>query len=123
MLNSIFYPITSLMYAAFAAYFWRAHQLPAAVPAGPASATRTVENALMLVPLALHAMLLYQSVFADAGMRLGIGNAISTIVWLTVAIYWLGNLFSSRCDVLYWMTQFFRYCFFNFRFSRFFYRC
>ena len=37
-------------------------------------------------------MLLYQSVIAADGMHLGIGNAISTIVWLTVAIYWLGNL-------------------------------
>jgi len=26
-------------------------------------------------------------------MHLGVGNAISLIVWLTVAIYWLGNLF------------------------------
>ncbi len=42
--------------------------------------------------MALHAMLLYQSMFAGDGMHLGIGNAISTIVWLTVAIYWLGNL-------------------------------
>ena len=92
MLSPIFYPITSLMYAAFAAYFWRAHWLAAAVPAGSANNTRAVENALVLVPLSLHATLLYQSVFADAGMHLGTGNAISAIVWLTVAIYWLGNL-------------------------------
>ena len=92
MLNPIFYPITSLMYAALAAYFWRVHWLPAAVPAGPARDTRAVENVMLLVPISLHALLLYQSVFADAGMHLGIGNAISAIVWLTVAIYWLGNL-------------------------------
>jgi ABC-type uncharacterized transport system permease subunit len=92
MLNPIFYPITSLMYAALAAYFWRMHWLPAAVPAAPPSDTRAVENVLLLVPISLHAVLLYQSVFADAGMHLGIGNAISAIVWLTVAIYWLGNL-------------------------------
>src|ERR1700709_1378119 len=89
MLNSIFYPITSLMYAALAAYFWRAHWLTA--PAARAQ-SRTAEHVMVLLPLALHAMLLYQSVFAGAGVHLGIGNAISTIVWLTVAIYWLGNL-------------------------------
>jgi ABC-type uncharacterized transport system permease subunit len=38
-------------------------------------------------------MLLYDSLFAADGMHLGVGNAISLIVWLTVAIYWLGNLF------------------------------
>lgn len=92
MLNSIFYPIVSFMYAALAAYFWRAHWLPAPVPAAPAVEARTVEHIMVLVPLALHAVLLYQSVFADAGMHLGVGNAISAIVWLTVLIYWIGNV-------------------------------
>jgi ABC-type uncharacterized transport system permease subunit len=92
MLNPIFYPITSLMYAALAAYFWRMHWLPAAVPAASAGDARAVENVMVLVPISLHAVLLYQSLFADVGMHLGIGNAISAIVWLTVAIYWLGNL-------------------------------
>jgi ABC-type uncharacterized transport system permease subunit len=31
-------------------------------------------------------------VFAADGMHLGVGNAISAIVWLTVVIYWLGNI-------------------------------
>ncbi len=92
MLNSIFYPIASFMYAALAAYFWRAHWLPAPVPTAPATEARPLEHILVLVPLALHAVLLYQSVFADAGMHLGVGNAISAIVWLTVFIYWIGNV-------------------------------
>lgn len=92
MLSSIFYPIVSFMYAALAAYFWRAHWLPAPVPAAPAAEARTVEHVMVLVPLVLHAVLLYQSVFADAGMHLGVGNAISAIVWLTVLIYWIGNV-------------------------------
>ena len=73
MLIPTFYLIASLMYAARAD-------------------TRAIEHVMVLVPISLHAILLYQSVFADGGMRLGIGNAISAIVWLTVAIYWLGNL-------------------------------
>ena len=28
----------------------------------------------------------------EDGVRLGVGNAVSSIVWLTVAIYWLRNL-------------------------------
>ena len=91
MPDFVFYPITSLAYAALAVYFWRMHWLPTtATAATPVS--RTAECIMVLIPIALHAMLLYQSVFADAGMHLGIGNAVSTIVWLTVAIYWLGNL-------------------------------
>src|SRR3954471_4328397 len=49
MLNSIFYPITSLMYAALAAYFWRMHWLPAPVRNGPVADPRTAENVLLLV--------------------------------------------------------------------------
>ena len=92
MLNPTFYLIASLMYAALAAYYWRMHWLPAAAADVPRADTRAIEHVMVLVPISLHAILLYQSVFADGGMRLGIGNAISAIVWLTVAIYWLGNL-------------------------------
>ena len=92
MPDILFYLITSLMYAALAAYFWRMHWLPATLAAAPGASSRVAGHFAVLVPIALHAALLYESVFAGTGMRLGIGNAISTIVWLTVAIYWLGNL-------------------------------
>jgi ABC-type uncharacterized transport system permease subunit len=92
MLDSVFYPITSLMYAALAAYFWRIHWLPAAAAAVARAEAGSVEHLAVLLPMGLHATLLYQSMFAGDGMHLGIGNAISTIVWLSVAIYWLGNL-------------------------------
>lgn len=91
MLDIAFYPITSLMYAALAAYFWRTRWAVAAPT--PRAGAKTFEHLVVLIPLTLHAMLLYGSVFASDGMHLGVGNAVSTIVWLTVAIYWLGNLF------------------------------
>ena len=93
MANAVFYPITSLMYAALAVYFWRTRWVVEARPAGPRAESKMLEQLAVLVPLALHAMLLYDSMFAGDGVRLGVGNAMSTIVWLTVAIYWLGNLF------------------------------
>ncbi len=93
MADAVFYPITSLMYAALAVYFWRTRWAVAARAAGPRSESKTLEQLAVLVPLALHATLLYGSMFAGDGVRLGVGNAMSTIVWLTVAIYWLGNLF------------------------------
>ncbi|MBI2294273.1 MAG: cytochrome c biogenesis protein CcsA [Betaproteobacteria bacterium] len=93
MANAVFYPITSLMYAALAVYFWRTRWVVAARPAGLRAESKMLEQLAVLVPLALHAMLLYDSMFAGDGVRLGVGNAMSTIVWLTVAIYWLGNLF------------------------------
>ncbi len=93
MADFVFYPITSLMYAALAVYFWRTRWAVAAHAAGSSAGSKTLEHLAVLVPLGLHAMLLYHSMFAGDGVRLGVGNAMSTIVWLTVAIYWLGSLF------------------------------
>jgi ABC-type uncharacterized transport system permease subunit len=40
----------------------------------------------------LHAMLLYQRVLSPQGMDLGVANAVSLLVWLTLLIYWGGSL-------------------------------
>jgi ABC-type uncharacterized transport system permease subunit len=93
MADFVFYPITSLMYAALAVYFWRTRWVVAAHSPGPRADAKMLEHLVVLVPLGLHATLLYDSMFAGNGVRLGVGNAMSTIVWLTVAIYWLGGLF------------------------------
>jgi ABC-type uncharacterized transport system permease subunit len=88
-----FYPIVSLLYAALAVYFWRTRwRAPAQAP--EAAAERPLaEYLVLLAPLGLHAMLLFNSVFAGDGVHLGVGNAVSAIVWLTVVIYWFGNFF------------------------------
>lgn len=89
----LFYPIVSVLYAALAAYFWRTRWRTAPQAGGADTSRSTTEHAIVLVPVGLHAMLLFNSVFASDGLHLGVGNAVSAIVWLTVAIYWLGNLF------------------------------
>ena len=86
MPDFIFYPITSLMYAALAAYFWRTRWTADAAPAPRLPASRVMEHVLVLIPVTLHGALLYQTVFAGDGVRLGIGNSISMIVWLTVRV-------------------------------------
>ncbi len=93
MSHPVFYLITSLMYAALGVYFWRTRWTPATASSANREGAKAFENVLVLVPLSLHAMLLYGSVFAADGIRLGVGNALSVIVWLTVLIYWLGSLF------------------------------
>ena len=87
----VFYLIVSALYAALATYFWRTRWQQT----GPATVeTRPVfEPLIVLAPLVLHATLLFNSVIAEDGVHLGVGNAVSVIVWLTVVIYWIGNLF------------------------------
>ena len=50
------------------------------------------ESLLAPVALVLHAMLLYQKVFTPEGMDLGVANAISLLIWLTLLIYWVASL-------------------------------
>lgn len=50
------------------------------------------ESMLVPVALVLHGMLLYQRVLHPDGLDLGVANAISMLVWLTLAIYWVAGL-------------------------------
>jgi ABC-type uncharacterized transport system permease subunit len=86
------YLATALMYAGLAAYFWRtrwAHAAPAA--GGKALSPGPWEQLAVLAPLGLHAALLYASMLAGPDVRLGLGNAASLIMWLSVLIYWIGS--------------------------------
>jgi ABC-type uncharacterized transport system permease subunit len=85
--------ITAGCWLALSALAWRAAHLP--VVAGPASTPRIdVRPDAVLAPLALvlHGILLHRSVIVPEGLDLGVANAISLLVWLTVLIYWLAGL-------------------------------
>ena len=95
MVESLPYLANALLYGALAFYFWRTRWTPAAASnaAAPGDDARWTEHYLVLAPLALHAALLARAAFAPDGLHLGVGNAVSAILWLTVLIYWLGNFF------------------------------
>ncbi len=48
-------------------------------------------NWAVLAGIVLHGMVLQRLMFGAEGINLGLGNAVSLIVWLTVLIYWLGS--------------------------------
>ena len=87
------YLANALLYAALAFYVWRTRWSPAGGAPAADGAFNVPEHYAVLVPLALHTWLLARAVFAADGLHLGIGNAVSAILWLTVLIYWLGNFF------------------------------
>jgi ABC-type uncharacterized transport system permease subunit len=79
---------------------WRASRPAVAGGPAPRSDLR-FEMVAVPVALVLHAMLLYRRVVIADGLDLGVANAISMLVWLTVAIYWLGGLaFQGLSSVL-----------------------
>ncbi len=90
--------VCASLYAALAFYFWRRHwsELDAVEP----GSRYGLEYAALLVPFALHTWLLAGSMFGGSGIYLGVGHALSLILWLTVLIYGLGSLF-YRLDGLH----------------------
>jgi ABC-type uncharacterized transport system permease subunit len=93
LLQPVSTALCALLYAALAYYFWRRHWSGARADAGETEPRRAIEHAALLVPFALHTALLYASMFGDDGLHLGVGNALSLILWLTVLIYGLGSFF------------------------------
>jgi ABC-type uncharacterized transport system permease subunit len=90
MNNILLYLLASLGYVVLAFVFWR-NSMPAS-SAQPAPALRWAHAALV-VPLVLHSIVLGRSVFAADGFYLGVGTAVSVIIWLTALIYWVGSFF------------------------------
>jgi ABC-type uncharacterized transport system permease subunit len=70
---------------------WRASRPALAAGPEPRSDLR-LETVVVPVALVLHGMLLYRRVVVPDGLDLGVANAVSMLVWLTVVIYWLASL-------------------------------
>lgn len=91
------YLIPFLLYILIGIYFWQSKWKKSATTHGIADQESTLNHWMryaLLIPLALHAWILYQSILADGGLRFGLGNAVSSIVWLTAFIYWTLGFFN-----------------------------
>lgn len=95
LISILTYLTAFLLYILIGWYFWRNtwHQSPSNVGDRVLMMVNWAHYA-MLVPLTLHAMTLYQSMFIEGGLSFGLGNAISSIVWLTALIYWFSGFFN-----------------------------
>jgi ABC-type uncharacterized transport system permease subunit len=84
---------------AFAAYlglawhFWNSRWRSAPGSDKHGGGLRGWERAAILAPLALHAWLLYAGIFAAAELRFGFAQALSVMMFLGVAVYWIESLF------------------------------
>ena len=87
----LLYFSTAACWLAVAGLAWRASR--PALAGGPEMRTdMRVDGLVVPVALVLHAMLLYRRVIMPDGLDMGVANAISLLVWLTLLIYWLASL-------------------------------
>jgi ABC-type uncharacterized transport system permease subunit len=89
----VIHGIVSAMYVGLAWHFWstRWRRTAPAERSAPAG-LRGWERGALLVPLALHAWLLYDGVFSRE-LRFGFAQALSVMMLLCVALYWVESLF------------------------------
>lgn len=59
-----------------------------------------------LLPLALlaHGALIYQSMLGYGNIRLGFGNSLSTILWLTALVYWVSSQGAPLARLQSWVS-------------------
>ena len=84
------YSIAALLYAALAFAFWRANW--AGANTARAKGWQTWARVAILVPLTLHAWLLFADNWGGHEIAIGVGQALSAIAWLALAIYALSSL-------------------------------
>lgn len=87
------YVVNALLYSAVGFMLLHAMSRQPSVGAAAPRGSPDPTHYLVLGPLALHTWLLEQAMFSGGEMYMSVGIALSTIVWLSVLIYWIGNFF------------------------------
>ena len=99
MPDIVIHLVASAAYAGLAWHFWRTRWQKARAPGRAlertASGLKGWERAAVLVPLCLHGALLYAQIFGRDELRFGFAQALSVMMWLVVALYWIESLFYS----------------------------
>jgi len=78
---------------ALAWHFWNTRWRSAPGPEQQRGGLRGWERAAILAPLALHGWLLYDGIFAAPVLRFSFAQALSVMMCLAVAVYWIESLF------------------------------
>jgi ABC-type uncharacterized transport system permease subunit len=88
----VIHVVASAGYAALAWHFWNTRWRTAPQVPNPPGLAQW-ERAALLLPFALHGWLLAVDLFLAPQLRFGFAQALSVMLWLGIAIYWLESLF------------------------------
>ncbi len=97
MSSILTYLSASLLYGFAGWYAWRGSRYKSTIQSDTADRTPSVglRQFIILAPLVVHGWVLYHSIFMNGALSFGVGNAISSIVWLTALIYWVSGFLVS----------------------------
>jgi ABC-type uncharacterized transport system permease subunit len=85
--------LAAALYAGLALHFWRSRWRGPALDQ-PIAGLAGWERALLLGALLLHGVTLAQEIFPDNAMRFGFAVALSLILWLAIALYWIESFYA-----------------------------
>jgi ABC-type uncharacterized transport system permease subunit len=85
--------LAAVLYAGLALHFWRSRWRGPALDQ-PVAGLAGWERAWLLAALAMHGVTLAQEIFPDNAMRFGFAVALSLILWLALALYWIESFYA-----------------------------
>ena len=92
------YLLLAAAYLGLAGYAWRDMTRPA-----PARTETLAQHVLPQIvfagALALHAVLLAQTIWIEGAVNFNFANALSAVTWLTALLLWVGRLLQPRGNV------------------------
>lgn len=90
--------VPATLYAALSAWLWHSRWRGAAL-ARPATTAHPGERLGLFLALMFHALSLREGMFPDGVMHFGFATALSAMLWLALALYWIES-FYTRIDGL-----------------------
>jgi ABC-type uncharacterized transport system permease subunit len=93
----VLYALTAILYGSLSVAAWRSRRRIAQAPGEALSARPQSlsprDRTLLACALAVHGLVLAQTVFPEGAMIYGFAFALSAMLWLGVLIYWIESLF------------------------------
>ncbi len=98
MPDILLHAIAATLYAGLSFHFWKVRWRGPLLDR-PSAGLSVTERAVLLLALIFHAASLRRELFADGQMHFGFAIALSVMMWLATALYWIES-FYARMDGL-----------------------
>lgn len=89
----LLHALAAALYGGLAIHFWRS-RWRGPLLAEPHRGVSTAERSVLLIALLVHAISLRGELFAGGQMRFGFAIALSVMLWLATALYWIESFYA-----------------------------